>query len=392
MVGRAPYALVAALIFVRFADEWFTFFPDGLLVPIRNDLRLSYSQAGILIGALGAGGILGHGFTVAADYVSRRLLASLGALGFGLCMIAFGLGHSFVVLLVASVLWGAASDAFVHGCEVALIDLAGDDLVPALARVNTLGAVGDLLGPLMLAGGAAIGVSWRVFFLAGGALMIAYALLLGCQRFPPPRPPEHARTPLAGVWAVLRDRRVIALAVVDGLFGLLDEPFLAFIIAWLERVRGHPPATATLIATAAVAGGLVGYASVERIAGRFRPRSLLLASGAAIAVAVGALLVAPAPPLQAVTAAAFGISGALFYSVLQVAYLGLRPGQAGATQAVVSTIGLAGFAFPALVGAVSDHRGLTTGLSLYVAVPVVMVAILAAAPGATRVGRPTDDA
>ena len=79
---------------VRFADEWTTFFPAGALEPIRHDLRLSYAGvAGVLV-ALPAGGILGNVFLVAADYVSRRLLASLGALTYGLAMIVFGVRSS----------------------------------------------------------------------------------------------------------------------------------------------------------------------------------------------------------------------------------------------------------------------------------------------------------
>ena len=86
----APYGLVAALIFVRFADEWATFLPAGSLEPMRRDLGLTYAQVAAILVALPAGGFLGSFFLVAADYVSRRLLASLGALAYGLAMIAFG--------------------------------------------------------------------------------------------------------------------------------------------------------------------------------------------------------------------------------------------------------------------------------------------------------------
>ena len=118
---------------VRFADEWAAFLPAGALEPIRHDLGLSYTQAGAVLAALPAGGLLGNVFVVAADYVSRRMLASLGALAYGLALIAFGLSHSLPTLLLAAFVWGAASDAFVHGCEVALVDLAGEDLPQSLA-------------------------------------------------------------------------------------------------------------------------------------------------------------------------------------------------------------------------------------------------------------------
>ena len=166
---RAPFSLLAALMLVRFADEWFTFFPAGTLESIRSDLGLSYAQTGVILASLGSGGLIGHGFSVAADYVDRRKLASAGAMVYGLCLIAFALGHSFFVLVAAGLIWGAASDAFVAGCEVTLVQLYPDRIASVLARANAYGAIGDLLGPLTLAGAAAIGLGWRgVFALSGG--------------------------------------------------------------------------------------------------------------------------------------------------------------------------------------------------------------------------------
>ncbi len=387
---------------MRFADEWFTFFPAGTLEPVRADLSLSYAEAGWLLVALSAGGLIGNGFSVAADYVDRRLLASLGALVFGLSLGAYSLGGSFGVLLVASFVWGAASDAFIHGSEVALVDLHTraprgthrDDLGTILGRVNALGAVGDLLGPLTFVAASAAGLGWRVVYAGSGVLMLVYAAWLGGQRFPGPRPPDHSRTPLRAVLAVARDRRVLLLGLVDGLFGLLDEPFLGFIIAALERVRDLPATLATAVAGLAIVGGLAGYLAVPLFTRRFAARSLLLTGGGLLVLGVGALvslasgsLDHPGPEgssvlLVAVAALSFGLVGAVFYATLQATYLGLRPGEAGTTQAVVSTIGLLGIAFPAAVGVVSDALGLAAGLGLYAAVPVLLVIALLVEAGA----------
>lgn len=373
---RAPLSLVAALMLVRLADEWFTFFPAGALAPIRADLGLSYAQAGAILTALPAGGIIGDGFTLAADYVNRRLLSALGALVVGLALFAFALTHAFIVLLVAAFLWGAASDAFVHGCEVALVDLARDDLPPALARVNAYGAAGDLLGPLTLAAAEALGLGWRAPFALGGALMLLYAAWLLTQRFPPPTPAGEERSPLASVLAVLRDRRVIVLAVVAELFGLLDEPLLGFVIAYLEQARGVAPAGATAVTAVIVAAGLAGYLAVSAVSRRMSVRRLLIGGAAALTVSVAAIVAVPVAGVVAVAGAVFGFTGAIFYSVLQATYLSLRPGQAGATTAVVSTIGMAGIGFPTLVGAVADRAGLQAGLWLYAAVPLAALALL----------------
>ena len=374
-VRRAPYGLVAALVLVRFADEWTTFFPAGALEPIRHDLGLTYAGAAGVLVALPAGGLVGTFFTIAADYVSRRLLASLGALTYGLAMIAFGIGHSLPVLLAAAFAWGAASDAFVHGAEVALVDIAGDDLPKTLARMNAWASVGDLLAPLTLGVVAALGFGWRGAFLGGGAAMLAYAAWLASQPLPPPHPPQRLPNPFAGVWAILKDRRVLALALVLGLFGLLDEPLAGFLIAYLERVRRLSPALATAPVMAILVGGMGGYAAFERLAGERPPRRVIAGAAAVLALSLPATLFAPWLAAQMAAGLVFGAAGAVFYTTLDSLVLSLRPGQAGATSAVVGLVGMLGMAFPALVGAVADAYGLAAGVGLYAAIPIAILAL-----------------
>jgi predicted MFS family arabinose efflux permease len=382
VAARAPYSLAAALMLVGFADEWFSFFPAGALLPIREDLGLTYAQAGVVVASLMAGGIVGHAFRLAADFVDRRLLAATGALVYGLCMAAFAVADSFLVLVTAGLLWGAASDAFIAGLEVALVDLCRDDLTPALARVNAYSAVGDILGPLTLAAAFAFGVPWRWVFALGSVLMLLYAAWIATLTLPKPQPSPHASTPLVSVLTILRDRRIIVLALVDGLYGLLDEPFLGFTIAYLTDVRGQPPSVATLIATLTVTGGVVGFLGVELLTRRFAARALLLTLGVLVAAGVATMVYGQTAVMVGVAGLVLGACGAAFYTVVESTILGLRPGQAGATGAVVSTIGLFGVGFPLLVGAVSDRYGLTAGLTLYAAVPVLMLALLLGAPAA----------
>lgn len=385
LVARAPYSLIAALMLVRFADEWFTFFPAGAIEPIKQDTGLSYAQAGIVLVALSAGGLLGHAFGIAADYLDRRLLAAFGAAMYGVCMTAFALADSFFVLTAASFFWGAATDAFVHGCEVALVDLYRDELAPALAHVNAFGAVGDLLGPLTLAAVFALGVGWRAVFLGGAALMLLYALWLLTLHFPPPSPPEEeGHTPLRGILLTLRDSRIVVLGLVHGLFSVLDEPFWGFTVAYLERVRGLSGSLATLIVGVGVGGGLAGFLAVGHVTRRLAVRPALLCFGVLVGLSVVGVIAAPVTLLRAAAAFSFGFAGAVFYSVLQATYLSLRQGQAGTTGAVISTIGLLGLGYPPLVGRVSDLYGLTAGLSLYAAAPVAMLLLLILFPSAAR--------
>jgi MFS family permease len=145
-------SLVASLVAVRLFDEWFSFLPTGSIEPVRSELDLTYRQVAVLLTLMWVGGLVGGLAGIAADRMSRRALASLGAFGYGLSLACWGLGQEWWVLAVGSLLLGVSADAMLAACEVALVDLAGDDLVRVLAPGNLGAEVGDLIGPLLLAG------------------------------------------------------------------------------------------------------------------------------------------------------------------------------------------------------------------------------------------------
>jgi predicted MFS family arabinose efflux permease len=340
------------------------------------DLDLTYAQAGAVMVALSAGGLIGFFFEVAADYVSRRWLSAAGAFAYGAAMIAFGLAESFWILVAAAFVWGAASDAFTHGCEVALVDVAGEDLPRSLARMNAWSAIGDLLAPASLGLALALGAGWRAPFLLGGGLMLLYAVWLAAQRFPSPQPDEAHENPLAGVLAVARDARVWLLATLMGLFALLDEPLLGFTIAYLEREAGFAPGTATTLALGAVGGAVGGYLIADRWMADRSLATALAASTLAMGAGLPLMAFSPWPAGILSGGALFGLASAVFYTRLQTAIMTLRSGQAGSTGAVVSAIGLVGIGFPALAGAAADAWGLAAALLLYAAVPAAILGLV----------------
>ncbi len=166
------------------------------------------------------------------------------------------------------------------------------------------------------------------------------------------------------------------LAVIMGLYALLDEPLVAFLIARLEA-EGQAPAWAVTLPMGLLLGGFAGFALAERLAEEVKAQRLLPPTAGAMALALPATLFGP-PLVVVLGGFAFGLGGAIFYTALQGVVLTLRPGQAGSTSAVVSAVGLAGAAFPGLVGAVSDAHGLAAGLLLYAAVPALILGLTAA--------------
>ena len=306
------------------------------------------------------------------------MLVSLGAAGYGTGLLLFAAGHSFRTLVVAVVLMGVVGDALVRATEVALADIVGDGLDRALARQNLYATVGDILGPLLLFGCIASGAGWRAAFALAGTAMLAYAAVLARLPFPAP-PHQHERVrPGAGVMAALRDGRVWAFGGFLAAIALFDEPFYAFLMATLERERGVTPALTVLVAGLGSVGAVAGAIVAER-----RPVATGTATAALLA-AVAVIVVVPSAAAAAVASPVVGATTVVLWVRLQATVLSLRPGQAGTTMAVVSSIAVVGDLFPLLVGWVADHAGLSAALACYLAVAAALVTIGRSSGGTPR--------
>ena len=365
---------VAALLLVRLADESAVFVPFGTLESFRADLGLTYAQAGTVLAAIGPGALVGGVFAYAADRCSRRLIAGGGAFGFALSLALFAGGRSFAVLLAAGFLMGLASTAMVDAAEVALVDVAGEDLRRYLARSNLLAEVGDLLGPLLIAAVAVAGLSWRVAFAVGAGLMAVYGLWLSAAPLPPPvnDSGDGARVEDAGAGGRrpgLRDVLCDPAVWVMGLIGMLmtpfDEALVGFTIALLEQERGASGATATVVAIVGVVGGVLAFTVLARRFEGVDDDRLLVWSMAVMAAGAVAIAVVPVLALVAVAGFLVAVGLSLGWLAVQHRSLTLRPGQVGTTKAVLGAIEFTGFWIPVAIGALADRAGLTAAVGSY---------------------------
>lgn len=370
MAPGFPALLVTLLLLVRFADEAVAFLPSGAIEPIRQDVDLSYVQAGFLLALYPGVGLLATPLGVLADHVSRRVMAAVGGVGYGAGLLLFAFGDDFRTLVVAVFVMGFLGDGLVRAVEVALVEVTGDNLEPALARTNLLGAVGDLVGPLLLAGSLSVGLGWRGAFVVAGALLVLYGLVLGSQPLPPPRHPD-GHPPLRGTLAVVRDRRVLVAGLLVAMVSAFDDSFVGFVVAFLITDRAVDPAVATLAAGAGMVGGIAAAAWGSRTTGRrfsLRTCAVVLAAGVAL------LLALPNVVTAAIGTAAVGAATNLAWIRLQARYLTLRPGQAGTTSAVVGAIGQLAVLTPLAIGFIADHRTLTVAMLLYAVIAAILLA------------------
>jgi len=364
--------MVLGLVLVDAADEWFSYLPASAAPQIRVDLGLSYAQLGSLLVLLPAGGMLGNATLVAADFVSRRVIAASGALVYAGCLAAFALGDSFAVLAVASLVWGAASDAFVHGAGLALADLAGDDLDAILAGKDLMGSLGTIASPLCVAIAASAGIGWRPLFGAAAVVMVLFGVWLAFQ--PLPAPASGGHTPWTAIRGTLRDRRVWRMTVVLLLWDTIEAPFLGLAAASLVATQGYSAGAAALLIGTWTLGATLGFAvtTVWPPHGEATMRRAATLRCAAMA----AMAIAGTPAVVGAAAFVVGLSGARFWVPYQSAVLRLRPDQRGTTWAVIAGLSIPGLAIPPLLGALADQHGSQVGLFVFALMPALTLVVL----------------
>ncbi|HEX2117840.1 MAG TPA: MFS transporter [Acidimicrobiales bacterium] len=378
VAGRAPVSALIAVLLLRLADEAAVFPMFGTLESFRADLGLTYTQAGTVLAAIGPGAVVGGVFAAAADRWSRRVISAGGAVAFAVSLAMFAAGGSFAVLAAASFLMGMASTAMVDAGEVALVDMAGDDLRRYLARANLLATVGGLLGPALVAAVAVAGLSWRVTFSAAAVLMGLYALLLAAAPLPPPvsnGDGEDEDRP--GLGAVVRDPAVWVLGLIGLLMVPFDEPLVGFTIALLEEERGASAGAATVIAFVGVAGGLLAFTVLARRLEAVEDHRLLLWSVTAMAVAALAIAVVPVLAVVAIAGLVAAVGLSLAWLAVQHRILTVRPGQVGTTKAVLTVMESVGMWMPVAIGAIADQAGLTVAVGSYGVLGAAIVLLVA---------------
>jgi predicted MFS family arabinose efflux permease len=359
------------LLAARTADECAGFLTPGAFESFHRDLGLSYSSASLVLVIAAPGAIVGNVFTILGDHRSRRAIAAGGAFGYAAALLAFGAGQSFAVLAIASFALGMSATALVHGTELALIDVAGDDVTAYFARGMVFGALGGVLGPalLILAGATAFG--WRAAFLACAPAMAAYGVCLGRLPLPPPSHPEPNR-PLRALRPILRDARVWYCGLLALILGPLQHPFTAFLIAYLERVRGAPAALATAVPITWVAGSVIAAVASSRRGTRPRGGAMRVNALLLLAATLGATTI-PSLPVIVVCVFVNGFALTRFMLALKTRVVELHPTRVGSVSAVVTTTEFVGFMLPILAGALADTYGLAAGFGFYAAVAAALV-------------------
>jgi MFS transporter, ACS family, hexuronate transporter len=259
MITAAPRAntvghqiALTALLSLNFGFVLFDRNASNFLMPfIQPDLGLSNTQVGLLSGALSlTWAIAAFAIGAISDRTgSRKGLLILTTLAFSLCSFGSGLATSFVLLLLARLLMGAAEGGIMPISQSLIaseVDARHRGLAMGAAQGLGSSLLGSFVAPVMLVAFAEA-FGWRHAFFLAGVPGLVMALLLAWvirapQAVPSPQPQKRTFT-VAEFRQVLGERNVLLCSLLSILLVSYLVICWAFMPLYLTQVRKYDPGT-----------------------------------------------------------------------------------------------------------------------------------------------------
>ena len=379
-ITRGTLSLALVFLLIEFFDELHYGIQTAVLPALRADLGLSYAQIGLLLGLPKViGTLIEPLLMLLGDTALRKRLVLGGGLAIVLSLVLVAGASSFPVVLFAFIVSYPASGAFVSLSQATLMDLNPGREPQGMARWSVAGSFGNLLGPLLVAGGFALALGWRWAYLA----LATFALILTLVVLPRPFPAHPVAQTAPGVtrsgmlreildnlWAAIRNLRLLRWLVLLELSGLLLDVFTGYAALYLTDVAGFSPAQASLaigaLMLASLASDLVLIPLLERVPGR----TVVRLSATASIFIYAAWLLAPWLLAKLVLLVAVRFSTIGWYQVLQGEAYAAAPGRSGTVMALTSAAGILGGGLTWLVGWTAGQAGLPVAMGLLLLGPL----------------------
>jgi MFS family permease len=331
-----------------------------------------------------------------SDRIARSWLVRGGLAVMAVTSLVAAVAPGPVTLACALSIWGVATGAAASFTEVTLIDRWPDQRARTMARWTLLAMVGDFAAPMMLGALATFGggdQAWRTGFALVGGMLAVWAIATSLRAFPAPAAPPADDEPSLwqAVREAIRDRVLLGWLFAIALCNLLDEVLVVFASIYVRDELGASAAWQSATVGAFVAGGALGLVALDRLLVRHAERRLVIAAGAACAVAFVAWLAAPTVWLSVLLMVPVGATAAPLFPLASAQAYARCPGRAGVVVVAGHLFAPFALAVPWLVGAIADRWGTLAALAVLIVQPIGLVALAAATSRGARGGVTTGD-
>jgi MFS transporter, ACS family, hexuronate transporter len=239
----------------------------NFLMPfVQPDLKLSDMQVGMLSSGLSLTWAIA-GFTVGrlSDRLgSRKPVIVLGTIAFCLCSVVSGLAASFLMLLGARIIMGAAEGGVMpvsHAMIASEVDEDHRGLAMGVAQNLGSNVLGSTAAPLILVP-LALAYGWQTgFYMAAIPGLVSAAIIWFFVAEPAKVAPQAGDTEKPTLAEAFADRNVQLCAVVSVLLVSYLVLTWAFMPLYLTKERGFEPDTVKwLMATLGISAGIGSFA------------------------------------------------------------------------------------------------------------------------------------
>lgn len=406
LLPRFAFPVTWLFLIIELFDELDYGIQSAVLPAMRADLGFDYAQAGLLLGLPGIiSSLIEPVIMLLGDTRLRKGLIAGGGLAVAFSLLLIAAAQSFGTIFIAFVILFPASGAFVTLSQATLMDLNPGREPQMMARWTVAGSLGNLIGPLLLAGGFALGLGWRWSYLSLAVMALGLALVVWSRRFPKmvpasislPESNEASTKPdlaedfkglLPNLWRAARDVRLMRWFILLAFSDLLLDVFLVYSALYFADVVKLDAARVSVMMGLLMASGLAGNLALIPLLERIPGRRLVRASAVVTGIVYAAWLLLPYPWAKLGLAVAVRFTTLGWYEVLQGEAYAALPGQSGTVMAINSVMGLLGGGLVWLVGWSAERAGLPAAMWLLLMGPFALAFFTPRVQPAEKPARP----
>jgi ACS family hexuronate transporter-like MFS transporter len=263
----AYQAVLVGLLSLNFGILFFDRNALNFLMPfVQPDLQLSDTQVGLLSSGLSfTWAIAGFAVGRLSDRMgSRKPVIIAATIAFCLCSVVSGMAASFLMLLGARILMGAAEGGVMpvsHAIIAAEVDEKHRGLAMGVGQNLGSNVLGSAVAPLVLVP-IALAYGWRdAFFVAAIPGLLSAALIWFFVKEPPKAAFATGDKPMATLKEAFADRNVKLCSLLSVLLVSYLVCCWAFMPLYLTKERGFDPGTVSwLMATLGISAGIGSFA------------------------------------------------------------------------------------------------------------------------------------
>jgi FSR family fosmidomycin resistance protein-like MFS transporter len=378
---RATFSLTFLFMLIEFFDELNYGVGNAALPALRTDLGMSYVQVGLLLGLPGIiNTFIEPVLMLLGDTRYRKHIMLGGGLAIIFSLVAIAGSKSFPLVLMGMVIGYPASGAFVSLSQATLMDLNPGREPQMMARWTVAGSLANLLGPLILAGGFALGFGWRWAYFGMALICLVLVGMTWLRHIPMQHREEAAQKSaragkdlLRGLWEAARNPRLMRWMILLQFSDLLLDVLTGYLALYFTDVIGFTVAQASLMVSVLMLAGLVSNIVLIPLLERYPGRKLVRLSAGITGLLYAAWLLVPWLWAKIGLIIIIKLVTLGWYEVLQGEAFATVPGRSGTVMAINSVIGLLGGGISFIVGWVAAQAGLPAAMWILLVGPISLV-------------------